>query len=152
MEIVITVGNDLQFIARTEEERCPRTCKAFASTLPFAARLIQARWSGEAGWAPLIGSALDGAVSWFENPTSHPAPGELLLYPGGLSEPELLVPYGPTTFSSKVGQLAGNHFLTIIRGQEQLNELGRRVLWEGAQEIRMSRALHPDPRVETAKA
>lgn len=139
MEIVITVGNDLQFIARTEDEQCPRTCEAFARVLPIAARLIQARWSGEAAWVPLRGSPLDGAVTWFENPTSHPAAGEILLYPGGLSEPELLVPYGPTTFSSKVGQLSGNHFLTIIRGQEQLSELGRRALWEGAQDIRMSR-------------
>ena len=83
---------------------------------------------------------MDGVVTWFENPTSHPSPGEILLYPGGLSEPELLFPYGPTTFSSKVGQLAGNHFLTIVRGQEHLGTLGRRILWEGAQEIRMNRA------------
>lgn len=138
MEIVITVGKDLRFLARTEDERCPRTCEAFVAALPFAARLIQARWSGEAGWVPLRGSALESAVTWFENQTSHPAPGEILLYPGGLSEPELLVPYGATTFSSKVGQLAGNHFLTIVRGQEQLSELGRRVLWEGAQEIRIT--------------
>lgn len=137
MEIVITVGKDLQFIARTEDEQCPRTCEAFGRVLPFTARLIQARWSGEAAWVPLRGSVLDGAVTWFENATSHPAPGEILLYPGGLSEPELLVPYGPTTFSSKVGQLAGNHFLTIIRGEEQLSELGRRALWEGEQEIRI---------------
>ena len=140
VDIVILVGNDLRFIARTEDERCPRTCDMFVSALPFTARLIQARWSGEAAWVPLRGSALDGAVTWFENPTSHPAPGELLLYPGGLSEPELLVPYGPSTFASKVGQLAGNHFLTITSGQDQLSELGRRVLWEGAQEIRISRA------------
>ena len=141
VDIVIEVGADLRFVARTEDEEAPRTCDLFVRALPFTARLIQARWSGEAAWVPLRGSALDGAVTWFENPTSHPAPGDILLYPGGLSEPELLVPYGPTTFSSKVGQLAGNHFLTIVSGQEWLPELGRRALWEGAQEIRMSRAL-----------
>ena len=140
MNVLITVGASLELIARTEDERCPRTCEAIANALPFAARLIQARWSGEAAWVPLTGTALAGAVTWFENPTSHPAPGELLIYPGGLSEPEVLIPYGATTFASKVGQLAGNHFLTIIRGQEQLGELGRRVLWEGAQPIRFSRA------------
>lgn len=140
MDIVITVGKDLQFIARTEDERCPRTCEAFVRALPFAARLIQARWSGEAGWAPLTGSALDGAVTWFENPTSHPSPGQLLFYPGGLSEPELLVPYGPTTFSSKVGQLAGNHFLTITSGLDKLYELGRMVLYEGAKPVRIEAA------------
>ena len=59
----------------------------------------------------------------------------LLLYPGGISETELLFPYGSTMFASKVGQLAGNHFATITQGQDQLPEIGRLTLWEGAQEI-----------------
>ncbi len=71
----------------------------------------------------------------FENHTSHPAPGMLLLYPGGISETELLFPYGSTLFASKVGQLAGNHFATITQGQDHLAEIGRLTLWEGAQEI-----------------
>ena len=71
----------------------------------------------------------------FENHTSHPAPGMLLLYPGGISETELLFPYGSTMFASKVGQLAGNHFATLTQGQEQLPEIGRLTLWEGAQDI-----------------
>ena len=29
----------------------------------------------------------------------------------------------------------GNHFLTMIEGKEQLKDLGRLVLWEGAQDI-----------------
>jgi hypothetical protein len=37
-----------------------------------------------------------------------------------------------------VGQLAGNHFATLVSGQQQLAEMGRRVLWEGAQEIEIS--------------
>ena len=53
---------------------------------------------------------------------------------------ELLIPYGPTSFASKAGPLAGNHFLTVISGKEQLEELGRRVLWEGAQQVRIRRA------------
>jgi Protein of unknown function (DUF3830) len=34
-----------------------------------------------------------------------------------------------------MGQLAGNHFATIVEGPEQLPELGRVVLREGAQPI-----------------
>jgi len=60
----------------------------------------------------------------------------MILYPGGLSETEILFAYGGVRFASKMGQLAGNHFLTITSGNESLQELGRTVLWEGAQPIR----------------
>jgi hypothetical protein len=39
------------------------------------------------------------------------------------------------TFASKVGQLAGNHFLTLTEGLEMLPQIGRKILWEGAQDI-----------------
>lgn len=129
--IHITVGS-LQFTARLEEKDAPKTCAAFMQLLPFRNKLVQARWSGEAAWIPL-GDLATGVH--FENHTSYPAPGHLLLYPGGFSETEILFPYGSTSFASKMGQLAGNHFLTIIEGGEQFRELGRRVLWEGAQDI-----------------
>jgi hypothetical protein len=127
----ITVGRFV-YTARFEEEAAPLTCAAFASLLPFRNTIIQARWSGESAWVPL-GSFQVGVG--FENHTSHPAPGELLLYPGGFSETEILFPYGATLFASKMGQLAGNHFLTLVEGREQLAEMGRVILWEGAQEI-----------------
>ena len=127
----ITVG-DYEFVARMEEEAAPQTCAAFVKLLPFHNKIIQARWSGEAAWIPL-GEFQVGVG--FENHTSHPAPGEILLYPGSFSETEILFPYGGTCFASKLGQLAGNHFLTVIEGTEQLRELGRLVLWEGAQDI-----------------
>ena len=132
----VTVG-PLVFVARWEEEAAPRTCAAFAGLLPFRNRLIQARWSGESAWVPL--GDFDVGVG-VENATSYPAAGEILLYPGGFSETEILFPYGATRFASKLGQLAGNHFLTIEEGREQLKELGRLVVWEGAQEIRFERA------------
>jgi len=119
------------------ESAAPRTCAAFLALLPLRGRLLQARWSGESAWVPLGAADLGLADSGLgpENPTSHPAPGQLLLYPGGLSETEILLPYGATLFASKVGQLAGNHFATVDGGREHLAELGRRVLWEGAQDI-----------------
>ncbi len=127
----ITVGS-FAFTARMEEQDAPKTCAVFRRLLPFRNKLIQARWSGEAGWIPL--GDLDVGIG-YENHTSHPSPGEILLYPGGISETEILFPYGATMFASKLGQLAGNHFLTITEGREQLREVGRRVLWEGAHDI-----------------
>jgi hypothetical protein len=129
--IEITAG-DFRFGARLEEEAAPKTVAAFRRLLPLRSRIIQARWSGQAAWIPF--GELDIGVGP-ENATCYPAPGELLLYPGGLSETELLFPYGPTSFASKAGPLAGNHFATIVEGGERLQELGELVLWQGAQEI-----------------
>jgi hypothetical protein len=134
--VTITVG-DLRFTARYEETLAPRTCQAFRAILPFSNKLIQTRWSGEAAWVPLGDFDLRVPA---ENATSHPSRGDILFYPLGASETELLFAYGSCRFSSKVGQLAGNHFLTLSSGVELLPELGRRVLWEGAQPLRIEAA------------
>lgn len=122
----------MNFLAELESDRAPRSCAKFQSMLPLRTRIIHARWSGESCWIPFGDLDLDLG---FENHTSHPAPGQLLIYPGGISETEILFPYGATVFGSKVGQLAGNHFATIREGGERLRELGELVLWKGAQEI-----------------
>jgi hypothetical protein len=129
----VTVGGR-ELTARLEEDKAPKTIAALRTLLPLEGKLVQARWSGEAAWVPL-GWELELELET-ENATSYPAAGELLLYPGGLSEVEILFPYGPTCFASKMGQLAGNHFATIDDGQDQLAEIGRAVLEEGAQAIR----------------
>lgn len=131
MNLRITVG-DLVFIARMEVELAPQTCAAFQKLLPYHQKIIHARWSGEAAWIPL--GDFDLGVG-YENHTSFPSRGDILFYPGGLSETEILFPYGSCRFAAKVGQLAGNHFLSVVEGQALLPVLGRRVLWEGAQEI-----------------
>jgi hypothetical protein len=38
-------------------------------------------------------------------------------------------------FASKMGQLAGNHFITLTSGLENLSSLGKMTLWKGAQDI-----------------
>jgi hypothetical protein len=91
------------------------------------------RWSGEGCWVPLGDFQLGVG---FENHTSHPSVGDILFYPGGYSETEIILAYGSCCFASKMGQLAGNHFLTIVEGREHLRALGTKVLWEGAQDIR----------------
>jgi uncharacterized protein DUF3830 len=130
--VIEIVSGDFRFVAKLEEEAAPQTVAAFRRLLPLDSKIIQARWSGQAAWIPF--GKLDVGVG-SENATSYPSPGELLLYPGGVSETELLFPYGATCFASKAGQLAGNHFATIVEGLDRLQELGERVLWQGAQEI-----------------
>ena len=120
------------FVARFEEEAAPLTVAAFRRLLPLESKIIHVRWSGEGGWIPW--GDLDVGIGP-ENATCYPNPGELVFYPGGVSETEILLAYGYVSFASKAGPLAGNHFATIVEGNENLPELGRRFLWEGAQPI-----------------
>ena len=128
----ITIGNDT-FAARWEVDVSPETCAAFRRLLPYSEKIIHARWSGEACWIPL--GTFDLAVGQ-ENPTSRPKPGQILFHPAGISETEILLPYGATRFSSVAGELAGNHFLTIVDGLDRLARLGRDILWHGCRDIR----------------
>jgi hypothetical protein len=127
----ITIGG-VAFRARLHEQEAPATVAAFRALLPLSSRIIHVRWSGEGGWIPFGDLDLDIGP---ENATCYPNPGELVIYPGGVSETEILLAYGYVSFASKAGPLAGNHFATIVEGGEHLPELGRRMLWEGAQEI-----------------
>lgn len=131
----ITAG-PFVFEARMETAAAPKTCQSFLERLPFESKAVHVRWSGEAVWMPL--GDTDFKVG-YENHTSFPAPGQVILYPGGLSETEILIAYGGVRFASKVGQLAGNHFLTIVSGLEDVAKLGKMTLWEGAQKIRFER-------------
>ena len=132
MDHIHIAAGPFEFTARFEEAAAPKTCATFRRLLPYRERLIHVRWSGEACWIPL--GDLDLGLG-YENHTSYPAPGQILLYPGGISETEILLSYGSVQFASKMGQLAGNHFLTVREGQEQLASLGKLVLWSGAQDI-----------------
>ena len=122
----------MEFDARFERDKAPATCAAFAARLPFVGKAVHVRWSGEAVWMPLGDYAFGVG---YENHTSYPAPGQVILYPGGISETEILIAYGGVHFASKMGQLAGNHFLTITKGRENLVALGKMTLWQGAQDI-----------------
>lgn len=127
----ITAG-PYTFIARLLRDEAPKTCEAFVGRLPFKTKIVHVRWSGEAVWSPL--GDYDFGVGQ-ENHTSHPSRGDILLYPAATSETEILIAYGSCLFASKVGQLAGNYFLIIEEGLENLTALGKKCLWEGAQDI-----------------
>jgi len=128
--IRITAGDHV-FVAETNPA-APKTVAAFMALLPYRQKIIHCRWSGEACWIPLGEFDLK---TGFENHTSHPSVGDILFYPGGYSETEILVAYGSACFSSKMGQLAANHFLTVVENRQDLRKLGVEVLWGGAKDI-----------------
>jgi hypothetical protein len=132
--IRIVAGSET-FVATTHPQ-APRTAAAFLALLPYRQKLIHVRWSGEAVWIPLGDFKLGVG---FENHTSHPSAGDVLFYPGDYSETELLIAYGACSFASRMGPLAGNHFMTIVEGRERLSALGTKVLWHGAQDVLFER-------------
>ena len=132
MQRVSITAGEFTFEGMFESDDAPETCAWFAENLPVVSKVIHARWSGEAVWVPL-GDLVSGLTQ--ENHTAHPSRGDILFYPGGISETEILIVYGSASFASKMGTLAGNHFITITEGRERLPEFGEHILWHGALDI-----------------
>lgn len=120
-----------------ETALAPAACEFVQSLIPLKREVIHARWSGEALWVPLEGLAVPPIG--LESPARRPTPGHVLFYPGGVSPPEILVPYGAAKFACRYGPLSGSHFLTLGGHPDRLAELGRRVLWMGAHPIAFER-------------
>jgi Protein of unknown function (DUF3830) len=137
MQKIHVAAGPYSFGGHLEEKLAPRTCAAFLRHMPFSSKIIHVRWSGEGVWMPL--GDLDFGVG-YENNTCYPAPGQVILYPGGVSETEILMAYGCVNFASKAGQLSGNHFITLTSGLENIYALGRKVLIDGQQDIRFTLA------------
>ncbi len=135
MRLVIEIERE-KFLAALHEDKAPKTCSALLKALPINGKVIHARWSGEAIWLPLTDEIIQ---TDFENQTIHPSKGELLFYPGFVSEKEILIPYGSSTFASKAGFLPGNHFASVKDGLNRLAEVGKSVLWEGAKKITITK-------------
>lgn len=138
------------FPARLERGLSPRACGALQSLSRSPLRLIHARWSGEACWAPLTG-IWAGMKLRDEHVVERPTPGQVLLYTGELSEPELLLAYGAVRFSSVQGPLAGNLVLTIEDRLLRLAELGREILWHGSMSLKID-FVHQSRRDSAASA
>lgn len=124
------------FDAVFEESLSPKSCEAFQKVMPFSSDVVHVRWSGEGMWIPL--GDMDFNVD-YEDATSYPAPGQILLYPKGQSETEILIAYGSVQFASKAGVLAGNHFATITSDLDKLREIGVSTMWEGSKSIVFSK-------------
>lgn len=132
MGVHILVGG-LRFIGRFERE-APVSCAWLRDRLPLQGAVTQARWSGEAAWYPL---GIDVRLQP-ENAMNRPKPGQILLYAGAESEPELLFPYGVCKFAWQGGYLSGNHVITLLEGLEHLRALGDAVQLKGAQALRIT--------------
>lgn len=128
-------SGEYRFVGNLHEDKAPKTCEVFKKMLPLKSSFIHVRWSGEGIWIP-YGDERTGLD--YENHISHPSIGEMLLYPGGISEMEIIMSYGRCQFACQYGQLAGNHFLTITEGKENLYDFGRKVLYDGAQDIEIT--------------
>ena len=72
------MGVEFQFLEQLQQP--------FIKAMPFVSKIIHVRWSGEGVWSPLGG--LDFGVG-YENNTCYPSPGQIILYPGGVSETEV---------------------------------------------------------------
>ena len=121
-------------VGRLLPDMAPQTCGWFLAKLPFEVRVVQAVWSGMAVFADLAGAAHDVP---FENITSYPATGSILLYPGNAqgNAGEIYIPYGGNKFCCPIGQIAGNHFMTLTASMETLRDFGRLVRYGGEQTL-----------------
>jgi hypothetical protein len=133
--IVVSIG-DARFGGRIEHDATPVAASLIERLLPLERRVIHARWSGEAIWVPLGGIASVKP----ERATAYPRPGQVLLYAGEKSEPELLIPYGACAFACTAGALAGSPVITLDASETELRPLGERVLWNGALPFRIELA------------
>jgi len=141
--LTVKIGAE-SFTARLRPDLAPRSCERLLGLLPYSGKVIHGRWSGEALWSPLAAVMPQDVILPRENPRNHAAPGEILLYAGEVSEPELLIVYGASRFACKAGPLEGNPVLVIEDRLERLAQLGREVLWGGAMELHIES--QPSPR------
>lgn len=134
--LTLKIGTE-RFRARLRRELAPRSCECLLSLLPYSGNVIHARWSGEALWSPLSGTLPPELRLPPENARHQPTAGEVLLFAGECSEPELLIVYGRSRFACVAGALEGNPVLAIEDGLDRIVRLGREVLWNGAKPLRI---------------
>ncbi|TWH58120.1 uncharacterized protein DUF3830 [Desulfitobacterium sp. LBE] len=133
--IKITSG-EFSFVGRLEEEKSPKTCEWFLNLLPYKETMIHVSWSGNASFIRL--KNLGHGVP-FEKATCRPSKGEVMMYPGNIPHlqmgGEIWIPWGGCVLSCPNGNLAANHFMTIIEGNEKLTEFGQTIHLHGGREV-----------------
>jgi hypothetical protein len=139
MHASVAIGTSI-FPAKLESEPASATGRALMQLLPYSGTVLHVRWSGEAVWSPLRAAWPVAARLPEENAIAQPRPGQLLLYAGTQSEPEILLAYGETRFACVAGPLRGNPILTIVDRLDELAQVGRSLLEHGAATLRIELA------------
>lgn len=139
MYATVAIGRSI-FPARIESPLASASYRALTQLLPYRASVLHVRWSGEAMWSPLRAAWPAESRLPEENATAQPRPGQILLYAGAQSEPEILVAYGATRFACVAGPLLGNPILTIVDRLDELAQVGRSLLEHGAATLRIELA------------
>jgi len=139
-ELELEIG-DRTFTASLLRDEAPESVERLESLLPLEDTVKHVRWSGYAIFVEDPGGA-DADLTDLprENAFVCPSRGDVLLYPGYESVPELLVACGSTSFASPVGDLAGNHVATIDASRTELSDLEVDVLENGTKEITVREA------------
>ena len=139
----ITIGTR-SWRARLRRDLAPASCARLEELLPYRGRVLHARWSGEAFWAPLTPVWPAASILAPESAEVRPKPGDILLFAGTRSEPELLFPYGACRFACKAGALAGNPVLSLEDPPGVLADIGEDLLRSGAMDL----SIEPLPSTE----
>jgi hypothetical protein len=140
LHIGVSLGR-VAFAAVLEVNQAHASCRALMQLLPYRGTALHARWSGEAVWSPLKAAWPTKLTLPEEGATGNPWPGQLLLYTGVHSEPEILLAYGVTRFGANSGPLRGNPILTIVERLDELARVGRSILQSGASTL----CIHTSP-------
>jgi hypothetical protein len=135
VRVTIAIG-DQSFEATLLDDEAPASVEQFLDLLPLETTVKHVRWSGYAVFVEDFGDdPPDMTHLPRENFCVYPSCGDVLLYPGYESTPEILIACGSTGFRSPAGELAGNHIAVVDESRETLSELEVDVLENGTKEI-----------------
>jgi len=134
-DIEFDIG-DRTFAASLLPGDAPESVDLLERLLPLETTVKHVRWSGYAIYVEDPGG---GDVEMTDLPRENfcvaPSRGDVLLYPGYESPPEILIACGSTVFRSPAGELAGNHVASLDASREELADLEVDVLENGTKEI-----------------
>src|SRR5271156_6932068 len=91
------------------EEKASKTCAAFKERLPIESSIVHVPAAAKrCGFrlAIMISALASKTIEAIRRRDRSP-------YPGGIGETEILLAYGGVPFASKLGQVAGKHFITL---------------------------------------